>query len=526
MLRLLSLTILFIIAASTSGQDYPYKCSFEDDCVSHYIADKDPGKYQWAVKSSDRRFADRRDIRGKFMVAEIPNQAKKDAELTSVDMPLKGPTQCVEFYYYIYSRHRRCDGAKLTVSYKCDDMDEQIVVLTEDGKKMHNWTGVMFSVPKGPSSKCKATFKAGKATCREGTVAIDDIKIHYDKCPSSKESLTSGLECNFNNGLCNWKAGGELAWGWRLDNWETPSFRTGPSYRYRIEGSVHNTQAGKYRYVESTSNFPDKVATMESPKVKSNVPQCMRFYANMHGKDEGELSVTVITGDNEQVAWKKTGNQGVRWMEGKINMPVNKEYSVKVTAVTGNGPRSDIAVDNFVIEDGPCNGETKVKCGEDLITGSSCSIVQRDDCKLKNTTTDINGTPTTVLNYRYTQCKREFYWKIKLSQVLFPRKACLTFQYRINLEKRYKRQIFCRIDVNQYRETTDPKRPKHVHRLSRMEDNYEMAMWQTYKSSLARITLADKDTIKLSFRPNYWNCNNVDLANVVVSDGLCNFSNS
>lgn len=324
--------------------------------------------------------------------------------------------------------------------------------------------------------------------------------------------------------MCTWQQSGDLRW--KHSNQRTPSFRTGPNdvFEGRIRGSRIK---GQYVYVESSlPNFPRKTAILTSTKVYSEEPQCLRFLANMHGENEGSLEVAVKkdTDATPQVLKTFQGNKGVDWFEVWINLPVKQKYNVIIKATTGDGPRSDIAVDDVIIQNGACLQQTEiVKC--DFANGVKhpCYAVTNEKCKYTLTTDTVNGRNASVINVKRTDCNRQWFWtSVNIpAKTRTPRKSCFSVDYKVGRPERMDGR--CYIDINHVR--MDPKNPskvRHTFRIyPRLDDSYKNGEWLTYKKTMnIPINVGDVDSVGVAFRP-YHHCSDVSFTNLEVKDGPC-----
>lgn len=129
--------------------------------------------------------------------------------------------------------------------------------------------------------------------------------------------------------------GGDI--NWVRNKGATRSSATGPTQAY--EGEY-------YLYVESSSpNNPNKQAiiTSECFEVKSH--QALSFAYHMFGSTMGKLEVRL----NGVLIFDIGGNQGNQWKTVVIDLPPSTNSVVSFIGTTGNGYRSDIAIDDVKI---------------------------------------------------------------------------------------------------------------------------------------------------------------------------------
>lgn len=160
--------------------------------------------------------------------------------------------------------------------------------------------------------------------------------------------------CGLNNGWENLSNGSEDDIDWRIDEGGTPSTTTGPSVDFNP-----GTATGNYAYLEASSCF-SRTALMVSPCIdltSASGPE-LEFAWHLFGSNMGELHVDVLSGGawNLDVMTALTGDQGNAWQSSivSLNSFVGEVVKVRFRGITGNGFRSDMAIDDIVIrETGP-----------------------------------------------------------------------------------------------------------------------------------------------------------------------------
>lgn len=137
----------------------------------------------------------------------------------------------------------------------------------------------------------------------------------------------------------------------RTNSGTTPSNNTGPS-------ADHTTgnNSGKYLYLETSSCF-EQTADLYSPCIDLSggvTPKASIWY-HMNGATMGELHFDLLVDGEliEDVIPFVQFNQGNSWRQANINLtPYNGSIvNVRFRAFTGSGFTSDIALDDFEVED-------------------------------------------------------------------------------------------------------------------------------------------------------------------------------
>lgn len=136
----------------------------------------------------------------------------------------------------------------------------------------------------------------------------------------------------------------------------TPSSLTGPHFDYSL-GYPGN---GKYLYVEASGNY-SKTADLLSPVFVMDSLQnpVLRFAYHMYGVSMGNLTLEVIVNGHGHDIWSQKGSTGIfAWQIKTIDLTpyLGDTVQFKFTALTGTGFSSDIAIDEFRIEDDCNNG--------------------------------------------------------------------------------------------------------------------------------------------------------------------------
>ena len=136
---------------------------------------------------------------------------------------------------------------------------------------------------------------------------------------------------------------------WTLTDSETPSGSTGPT----------GTPIGdSYIFVESSTPYsPNKQAILESQcfNLTGLSEPGILFLYHMFGEDMGSLKIQVSrsTVNNWHTVEEITGNQGDTWhiMTIPLENYYNETVKFRIVGTTGNGWRSDIALDYFSVYD-------------------------------------------------------------------------------------------------------------------------------------------------------------------------------
>ncbi|KAF4800644.1 MAM and LDL receptor class A domain containing 1 [Turdus rufiventris] len=141
-----------------------------------------------------------------------------------------------------------------------------------------------------PASSCEGP---NRFWCRDTKACIDSLLVCdlVDDCGdgSDEDSCDPDLQCNFENGLCNWEQDVEDDFDWIRIRGPTPTVNTGP-----LKDHTTGTARGHYLYLESSEprQFLDKAVLLSPLFNPSGNGTCVfRFHYHMFGKQVYKLSV-------------------------------------------------------------------------------------------------------------------------------------------------------------------------------------------------------------------------------------------
>ncbi len=217
------------------------------------------------------------------------------------------------------------------------------------GDQGNNWDNAQVSLAAyASSSSLKLRFKGTTASSFTSDIAIDAVSVRAAASSCTLINTFPYAE-GFENGFGSWIQDINDDFDWTNYNGATPSTGTGPTRA--IEGTY-------YAYMEASNpNSPSKVAILNSPcfnLLNVNNPKLIFSY-HLYGTDIGNLQIEASdNGGTWTSIWSLSGDQGDSWFSDTIDLSVytnSNSVQFRFNGVTGSGFASDIAIDDFSIQD-------------------------------------------------------------------------------------------------------------------------------------------------------------------------------
>ncbi|RDD40324.1 MAM and LDL-receptor class A domain-containing protein 2 [Trichoplax sp. H2] len=326
-------------------------CDFEDPGRCGFTQDiNDNFDWTYYTGKPSNQYAPANDhttgtTRGHSFYANM--QQKTNGATARLNSPERPPTanSCLRFWYIAYGNS---SYGSLSVYTQANG------VLTKRWtrptstllQRQQQWLGTQLTIKS--QSPYFITFEAARGTAGNGTIAIDDVQMTAGACPPLGD-------CSFEKGTCLWR---NLHGSDQLDllRWSgpTPSFGTGPSADHTT-----GTEAGHYVYLEASSANLNDNAIFYSPEfAPTSTTRCFTFWYYMYARtqsDMGKLSLSVRSPNNASQIFNVSGYQGPRWNYAAVVIPTAATTNwLYFTVTRGSGLQSDIALDDFVLYNGPC----------------------------------------------------------------------------------------------------------------------------------------------------------------------------
>ncbi|XP_077978860.1 MAM and LDL-receptor class A domain-containing protein 1-like [Glandiceps talaboti] len=304
---------------------------------------------------------------GYYVYIEATNQDAGDkARLISALVPSRGDGYCLQFWYHMFGS----SVGELNV-YIREDNGQEVMIWRRMGSQANEWRYAQRELQ--PSRNYEIIFEAVRATHYRSDISLDDISVTPGLCPPH-------FECDFDFDFCGWSnSDNSDDFDWMRGYNGTETAGTGPSIDHTT-----GTQTGYFAYIDtSSSRSPGDMAHLITADVTSDSEKCLRFWYHMHGSNIGTLNV--YQRDIAEIfvspVWTRSGDQGEVWRRGSVPLlpkTSGNDYQVLFEGIVGNGDRGDIAIDDVLIDNTPCQAEGWCSFEDDMC-GWSNEYVKDDD---------------------------------------------------------------------------------------------------------------------------------------------------
>lgn len=142
------------------------------------------------------------------------------------------------------------------------------------------------------------------------------------------------LQCNFEQGICNWEQDAEDDFDWTRNQGPTPTLNTGP-----MKDNTLGTARGHYLYIESSEPqvFQHTAALLSPVLNATDAEGCtFRFYYHMFGKHIYRLAIYKRVWNNTkgQLLWETFGDQGNIWIRKHLPISSQQPFQVWIVGFT------------------------------------------------------------------------------------------------------------------------------------------------------------------------------------------------
>ncbi|XP_038404646.1 apical endosomal glycoprotein [Canis lupus familiaris] len=319
-------------------QDSEISCNFErDTCGWHtgHLTDA-----HWRRVQSRGHGYDHTTGQGYFLLLDPtdPPARGPGAHLLTQPQAPSGPQECLSFWYHLHGP--QIGTLRLAVRRE----GEAEVLLwsrtSTQGNRWHKaWTTLHHQL--GSGTKYQLLFE-GLRDGYHGTMALDDVAVRPGPCWAPRQ-------CSFEDSACGFSSGGQGLWTRQAN-------ATGLASRGPHTDHTTETAQGHYMVVDmSPQALPrGQVASLTSEVHQPLAqPACLTFWYHLSLRNPGTLQVHVEEAQRYQVL-SISARGGFAWRLGSVDVQAERAWRVVFEAVAAGTEHSYIALDDLLLQDGPC----------------------------------------------------------------------------------------------------------------------------------------------------------------------------
>uniref|UniRef100_A0A0P4WN74 MAM domain-containing protein n=1 Tax=Scylla olivacea TaxID=85551 RepID=A0A0P4WN74_SCYOL len=323
-------------------------CDFEEDLCGFTLEDKQ-GKWIWTYYNDPEANFTHPDQDhtynsgyGKYLA--VPLNSSKSGVVSRVQTHKfsleEHQPQCFSFWY-MHNGHSNKDSLSVYVKHGMDVFPS--AVWKEKNEHHLSWLEANIPIPSGFMNFQVEWEAYQQSESQDGVIAIDDVKLSAQECPSIGS-------CTFETGTCGWQNlfenvnVTEDTNDWLQGSGEDHLNDAGP------ETDHYNDTSGKFLYVDGVEAG---TAVLESQVL---VPEqhndfCFSFWFYIQGEADDKLAISVVADSGkEKEVWVASMTDS--WAQGQVRVKATELIFIEVAYQlyirgTRTSDKSVIALDDF-----------------------------------------------------------------------------------------------------------------------------------------------------------------------------------
>nr|XP_012422247.1 PREDICTED: apical endosomal glycoprotein [Odobenus rosmarus divergens] len=319
---------------------YPQEvsCNFErDTCGWHsgHLTDA-----HWRRIQSHGPGYDHTTGQGYFLLLDPmdPPARGPGAHLLTQPQAPAAPQECLSFWYHLHGP--QIGTLRLAVRR---EGEPETVLWSRTGAHGNRWLEAWATLhhQSGSGAKYQLVFE-GLRDGYHGTMALDDVAVRPGPCWAPRQ-------CSFEDSACGFSSGGQGLWTRQAN--ATGHASWGPRTDHTTE-----TAQGHYMVVDTSPQALPRghVASLtseEHPPLAQ--PACLNFWYHLSLRNPGTLQVHVEEAERHQVLSVRA-HGGFAWRLGSVDVQAERAWRVVFEVVAAGVEHSYVALDDLLLQDGPC----------------------------------------------------------------------------------------------------------------------------------------------------------------------------
>ncbi|XP_045659728.1 apical endosomal glycoprotein isoform X2 [Ursus americanus] len=323
---------------TTTDKDSEVSCNFErDTCGWHtgHLTDA-----HWRRIQSRGPGYDHTTGQGYFLLLDPtdPPARGPGAHLLTQPQAPAAPQECLSFWYHLHGP--QIGTLRLAVRR---EGEAETLLWSRTGTHGNRWHEAWATLHHqlGSGTKYQLLFE-GLRDGYHGTMALDDVAVRPGPCWAPRR-------CSFEDSDCGFSSGGQGLWTRQAN--ATGHTSWGPRTDHTTE-----TAQGHYMVVDTSPQaLPcGHVASLTSEEHRPLAqPACLTFWYHLSLRNPGTLQVHVEEAGRRQVL-SISAHGGFAWRLGSVDVQAERAWRVVFEAVAAGVEHSYVALDDLLLQDGPC----------------------------------------------------------------------------------------------------------------------------------------------------------------------------
>ncbi|KAL4825430.1 hypothetical protein H8958_000894 [Nasalis larvatus] len=325
------------LAYYLQSQPREISCNFERDTCSWYPGHLSDTHWRWVESRGPDH--DHTTGQGHFVLLDPtdPLAWGHSAHLLSRPQVPAVPTECLSFWYHLH-------GPQIgTLRLAMRREGEETHLWSRSGTQGNRWHEAWATLSHQPGTRAQYQLLfEGLRDGYHGTMALDDVAVRPGPCWAPHH-------CSFEDSDCGFSSGGQGLW--RRQANASGHTAWGPPTDHTTE-----TAQGHYMVVDTSPDALPKgqTASLTSKEYRPLAqPACLTFWYHGSLHNPGTLRVHLEKGGKHQVL-SLSAHGGLAWRLGSVDVQAEQAWRVVFEAVAAGVAHSYVALDDLLLQDGPC----------------------------------------------------------------------------------------------------------------------------------------------------------------------------